>query len=89
MVVGLCEYAQHVSMFDFIAVGATFENRVCEFVDHLHEHFVDPVVVRAGRYMPPVQPGYSITMKPASLDRFEFAKGAAWSGAARGGTRLD
>jgi L-alanine-DL-glutamate epimerase-like enolase superfamily enzyme len=45
--VGLCEYAQHVSMFDYVAVGATFEDRVSEFVDHLHEHFVDPVVVRA------------------------------------------
>src|SRR5204862_7968884 len=51
--VGLCEYAQHVSMFDYIAVGATFEDRVCEFVDHLHEHFVEPVRVVGGRYLAP------------------------------------
>jgi L-fuconate dehydratase len=86
--VGLCEYVQHLAMIDYICVSASLEHRVLEYVDHLHEHFVDPVVVRAGRYMPPVRPGYSITMKPASLDRFEFAKGAAWSGAARGETRL-
>ncbi|MGH9886670.1 MAG: L-fuconate dehydratase, partial [bacterium] len=62
--VGLCEYVQHLSMFDYIAVSASLENRVTEFVDHLHEHFVDPVVIRNGRYMPPLAPGYSITMKP-------------------------
>ena len=55
--VGLCEYAQHVSMFDYIAVGATFDDRVCEFVDHLHEHFVDPVRVVGGRYLAPDDAG--------------------------------
>ena len=55
--VGLCEMVQHLSMFDYIAVSASLENRVTEFVDHLHEHFVDPVVIRNARYMPPVRPG--------------------------------
>jgi L-fuconate dehydratase len=64
--VGLCEYAQHISMFDFIAVGASLEDRVCEFVDHLHEHFVDPVRVVGGRYLAPT-PGYSIEIRPESL----------------------
>jgi L-fuconate dehydratase len=81
--VGLCEYVQHLAMIDYICVSASLEHRVLEYVDHLHEHFVDPVLVRAGRYMPPTQPGYSITMKPASLTRFEFPKGAAWSTAAQ------
>ena len=77
--VGLCEYVQHLAMIDFVSVSATMEGRVLEFVDHLHEHFVDPVRMRAGRYMPPAKPGYSITMKPQSLDRFEFPGGAAWA----------
>jgi L-fuconate dehydratase len=71
--VGLCEYVQHLAMIDYICVSGTFENRVLEFVDHLHEHFVDPVVIRQGRYMPPKRPGYSIEMKPASLDAYEFS----------------
>ncbi len=77
--VGLCEYVQHLSLFDYIAVSASLENRVTEFVDHLHEHFAFPVVIRNGRYMPPVDPGYSIEMKPASLDHYEFPNGAAWT----------
>jgi L-fuconate dehydratase len=80
--VGLCEYVQHLAMIDYICVSASLEQRVLEYVDHLHEHFLEPVVMRAGRYMPPTQPGYSITMKPASLDRFEFGKGAAWASVA-------
>lgn len=77
--VGLCEYVQHLAMFDFIAVSGTLENRVVEWVDHLHEHFRDPAVVVAGRYLAPASPGYSIEMLPASLDRFEFPTGTAWS----------
>ncbi len=76
--VGLCEYAQHVSMFDYIAVGATFDDRVCEFVDHLHEHFVDPVRVENGRYLAPTAPGYSIEIRPESLSEFAFPDGAGW-----------
>ena len=77
--VGLCEYVQNVSLFDYIAVSASLENRVLEYVDHLHEHFLDPVVIRKGRYMPPQRPGYSIEMHAATLERFEFPNGAAWT----------
>ncbi len=76
--VGLCEYAQHVSMFDFVAVGASLDDRVCEFVDHLHEHFVDPVRVVNGRYLAPTVPGYSIEIKPESLSEFAFPDGGCW-----------
>jgi L-fuconate dehydratase len=65
-------------MFDYIAVSGSLDQRVLEFVDHLHEHFVDPVVMRDGRYMPPSAPGYSITMLPESLDRYEFPNGPVW-----------
>ena len=50
--VGLCELVQHLSMFDYVAVSGTWEDRVIEYVDHLHEHFVDPAVIEAGRYAP-------------------------------------
>jgi L-fuconate dehydratase len=76
--VGLCEYVQHLAIFDYIAIGASLENRILEYVDHLHEHFLDPVVIKNGRYMPPANPGYSITMKAESLDQYEFPNGAAW-----------
>jgi L-fuconate dehydratase len=77
--VGLCEYAQHVSMFDFVGVGATFENRVCEFVDHLHEHFVHHVVIRRGRYIVPEAPGYSSEIKAAARSTYRFPDGPAWA----------
>ena len=76
--VGLCEYVQHLAIFDYIAVGASLENRVCEYVDHLHEHFLDPVRVIRARYQAPLAPGYSIQMRPESLDAFAFPGGSAW-----------
>jgi L-fuconate dehydratase len=76
--VGLCEYVQHLALFDYIAVSASLENRLTEYSDHLHEHMVDPVNMQHGRYMPPTAPGYSITMKPESLAEFAFPSGAAW-----------
>ena len=76
--VGLCEYVQHLALFDYIGVSASLENRIVEYVDHLHEHFVFPVVMKSGRYVPPLDPGYSIEMKPESLDYYEFPNGAAW-----------
>jgi len=76
--VGLCEYVQHISMFDYIAVSGSLENRVCEFVDHLHEHFVDPVRVKGGRYLAPSLPGYSAEMKPRSLATFAYPNGSGW-----------
>ena len=77
--VGLCEYVQHLSAFDFLSVSGTLENRVIEFVDHLHEHFVDPVRIRKGHYLLPEQPGYSIEIREESLTRFAYPHGAAWS----------
>jgi L-fuconate dehydratase len=76
--VGLCEYVQHLSLFDYIAVSASLENRITEYVDHLHEHFVYPVKMRDGRYLPPLDPGYSIEMKDASLNYYEFPNGESW-----------
>ncbi len=77
--VGLCEYVQHISLFDYIAVSGSLVDRVLEYVDHLHEHFVDPVTIRGGRYMPPTKPGYSIAMKPESLREYAYPDGAAWA----------
>ncbi len=68
--VGLCEYVQHLSMIDYLCFSGTREGRVIEYVDHLHEHFVDPCVIRDAAYMPPTRPGYSIEMKPATLERY-------------------
>jgi len=62
--VGLCEYVQHVSLFDYIAVSGSLENRVLEYVEHLHEHFLDPVIIRNSCYVPPQAPGWSVTMRP-------------------------
>ncbi|MCU1528037.1 MAG: L-fuconate dehydratase [Frondihabitans sp.] len=79
--VGLCELVQHLSIFDFVAVSGTLENRVTEFVDHLHEHFVEPCVVADGAYVLPSAPGYSAEMFESTLDDFTFPHGAYWRGA--------
>ncbi|HUR47053.1 MAG TPA: L-fuconate dehydratase [Candidatus Saccharimonadales bacterium] len=77
--VGLCEHVQHLSIFDFVAVSGSLENRVIEYVDHLHEHFVDPVALRNGHYMPPTKPGYSTEMKRESQIQYAFPGGPAWA----------
>ncbi len=76
--VGLCELVQHLSAFDFVAVSGSFDDVVVEYVDHLHEHFVDPVQMRAGRYVAPQRPGYSAEMKRASLEEHRFPDGPCW-----------
>lgn len=76
--VGLCEHVQHLSMIDFIAISGSLDGRIIEYVDHLHEHFLDPVTIRNGAYIPPVLPGYSIEMKRKSIDDYEFPKSAIW-----------
>ena len=76
--VGLCEYTQHISLFDYIAVSGSLEGRVLEYVDHLHEHFIDPVVINRGRYQVPEAPGYSIAMHAESQAQHRFPEGAAW-----------
>ncbi len=77
--VGLCELVQHLSMFDYLAVSGRMDDRVTEFVDHLHEHFVDPVVMRNGRYLAPSAPGYSSEMKAASRAEYRYPDGPAWA----------
>lgn len=79
--VGLCEHVQHLSMFDYIAISGTMEDRVIEFVDHLHEHFVDPVVIRNGHYMPPSRPGYSTEIKTESRTAYVYPTGPVWAAA--------
>lgn len=76
--VGLCEYVQHLSIFDYICVTGTTEGRVIEYVDHLHEHFLDPVVIKNACYIPPERPGYSIEIKPESLEAYAYPHGAVW-----------
>jgi L-fuconate dehydratase len=70
--VGLCELVQHLSMFDYVAVSGSMDNRVIEYVDHLHEHFVDPVVVRDGHYVTPTAPGFSSAMRPETLVTYAY-----------------
>ncbi|MGF7155534.1 L-fuconate dehydratase [Novosphingobium gossypii] len=72
--VGLCEYVQHLSMIDYLCFSGTMEDRVIEYVDHLHEHFEDPCVIRDAAYMPPTRPGFSITMKPESILHYRVDK---------------
>ncbi|QUG75303.1 fuconate dehydratase [Erwinia sp. E602] len=70
--VGLCEYVQHLSMIDYLSIAATHEGRVIEFVDHLHEHFVDPCVIKGAAYMPPTAPGFSIEMHASSIEQYRY-----------------
>jgi L-fuconate dehydratase len=76
--VGLCELVQHLSMFDYVAVTGTMHDRVIEYVDHLHQHFEHPTLIRDGRYVAPSAPGFSARMKDASLSTFRFPQGPAW-----------
>lgn len=77
--VGLCEYVQHLSAFDYLCVSGSLQGRVTEYVDHLHEHFVDPVKIRKGRYVLPKNPGYSIEIYPETLEKFNYPEGSVWS----------
>ncbi|HEY0759380.1 MAG TPA: enolase C-terminal domain-like protein [Acidisarcina sp.] len=77
--VGLCEYVQHLSAFDYVCVSGSTAGRVTEYVDHLHEHFLDPVRIVNGRYMLPHRPGYSIEVFPETLERFAFPGGVEWA----------
>ena len=77
--VGLCEYVQHLGMFEYLRIGKTLEGRMIEYVDHLHEHYTDPVTVVDGRYRLPTQPGYSVTLKDESIAEYSFPNGPVWS----------
>ncbi|MER6915712.1 enolase C-terminal domain-like protein [Streptomyces sp. NPDC000594] len=76
--VGLCELVQHLAMFDYVAVSGSWEDRVIEYVDHLHEHFTDPVVLTRGRYVAPRAPGFSARMLPESIAAHRFPEGPVW-----------
>jgi len=77
--VGLCEVVQHLAMFDYVAVSGTLTDRALEYVDHLHEHFVDPVIIDEGRYVAPQAPGFSARMRAESLAVYRFPDGPAWA----------
>ncbi|GAA4578649.1 enolase C-terminal domain-like protein [Planotetraspora phitsanulokensis] len=79
--VGLCELVQHLSMFDYVAVSGSMDDRVIEYVDHLHEHFVTPVVIENGAYRAPLEPGFSATMRPESIAAYSFPDGPVWRSA--------
>jgi len=76
--VGLCELVQHLAMADFVAISGKKNDRAIEFVDHLHEHFIDPVRISQGAYLAPLAPGFSAEIHPDSLDRYRFPEGAVW-----------
>lgn len=76
--VGLCELIQHMSFVDYVAVSGSLENRVLEYVDHLHDHFIDPVRTRNGHYLPPDLPGFSVEMKADSIADHRFPDGRVW-----------
>lgn len=76
--VGLCEYVQHLAIFDFLRVGRSLDGRMIEYVDHLHEHFEDPVTVSGGRYRLPRAPGYSVTFTPEAIAEYSYPDGPAW-----------
>jgi L-fuconate dehydratase len=77
--VGLCEMVQHLAMFDVLAVSGSWDNRMIEYVDHLHEHFIQPVQIKNGRYAAPLEPGIGAAMLPASIDEFTYPTGPAWA----------
>lgn len=73
----MCEYVQHLSIIDYICITGSTEGRALEYVDHLHEHFLDPVVMKQGKYTAPLAPGYSIQMKRQSIEDYTFPTGKA------------
>ena len=77
--VGLCELVRHLSMFDLVAVSGSTEGRVIEYVDHLHEHFLDPALIQDGHYLAPTMPGFSSQMHPATLEDYQFPDGRVWT----------
>lgn len=71
--VGLCEYVQHLSIFDYVCVAADLTDRITEYADHLHEHLLHPVTMKNGRYMPPADAGYSVEFNAAAINEFSFS----------------
>ncbi|NUR69233.1 MAG: L-fuconate dehydratase [Hamadaea sp.] len=79
--VGLCEMVQHLAMFDYVAVSGSIDGRVIEYVDHLHQHFVDPVVIRGGYYVAPTRPGLGARMHARSIAAYRYPDGPQWTSA--------
>jgi len=77
--VGLCELVRHLSMFDLVAVSGSTQGRVIEYVDHLHEHFLDPAVLQHAHYLAPTMPGFSSQMHPSTLEDYQFPDGRVWT----------
>ncbi|RAG83444.1 fuconate dehydratase [Streptacidiphilus pinicola] len=86
--VGLCELVQHLSMFDYVALSGTYEDRVIEYVDHLHEHFLAPTVIRDGRYLAPTAPGFSAQMRGDSIAAYTYPSGGFWAADLPSGARV-
>ncbi len=84
--VGLCEMVQHLAIFDYLAVSGSMDRRMIEYIDHLHEHFVEPVRIVAGRYVAPRQPGIGARLLPAAIERFSYPHGPAWAAMRPDGT---
>jgi len=82
--VGLCELVQHLAMFDYVAVSGSMDNRTIEYVDHLHEHFVEPVRIRHGRYLAPTAPGFGATMHSKTISEYSYPDGPVWRTAGNG-----
>jgi L-fuconate dehydratase len=76
--VGLCELVQHLAIVDYLCVSGSLDGRMVEYVDHLHEHFLDPVQIRNASYVVPTLPGYSAEMRPESLAQYTFPGGSEW-----------
>jgi L-fuconate dehydratase len=77
--VGLCELVQHLSMFDYVALAGATQDRVIEFVDHLHEHFLEPARIVRGHYAAPSRPGFSAEMHPVSIATYTYPTGSYWT----------
>jgi len=76
--IGLCEYVQHLAMFDYIAVSGSLDGRMCEYAPHLHEHFLHPAIIAQGHYVMPTQPGYSSQIYSETLSRYAYPHGQVW-----------
>lgn len=76
--VGLCEMVQHLQMFDYVALSGTTENRMIEYVDHLHQHFKNPPEMGPSKYYPPKDPGYSTEMLAESVIDYAYPNGKIW-----------
>ena len=76
---GLCELVQHLSIFDYVAVSGCLDGRVAEYVDHLHEHFTDPCIVKNAAYVLPTAPGYSSRMDAGSVNTYRYPDGVYWA----------